>query len=380
MLKAQPLDTISVVSSFKVDLCDIVSDANPYQGKVQLFIDMGSVSPTDSLFGYDFELQYDPDKIALNAPLYFNTLTEYMDDKEISFMQDTGLALGYGLSMSIYNPVWGARKLVAMRGDYLGTCPDTTEVKINYIEFTEEFTRKINGYKDAKVISYIPFSEARYFYLVPSEFYDRIEIDSLGSAVLGISASTISEHNVYEFNVTINKPTGNFYIDSVHIMSDKVALNSKEETEETIVMNFSAFENLNDEIIFELIVQNYHNTDAEENIYIEVELLDNCSCVTNVKGTKINMKSNYAEESTSVADDVNGIRYDYNQHTEILTIESDNNVFTEVNVYSIQGQLLKTMNVNSGSLSLTTENMTNGLYVYQLITANNKVKNIFIIK
>jgi hypothetical protein len=385
MLNAQvfPKDTVLLYSSYKIDLCDYESEDNPYQGRVQLVLDLWSVSVLDSLFGYDFELKYDNETIALNTPLFLNTLTEYMEERAISFMQDTGLAIGYGLSMSIYNPVVGSRPLVAMRGDYIGECPDTTEVKLNYIEFTDEFTRNINGYRNAKVISYIDYSEDRYFNFVPSKNWsdgDRIDIDSVGYDVFALDVNTIPEHNVNDFEVTIKKPTGNFYIDTIWVVSEKVVINSREETDDTIVMNFTAFDNLLDEELFMVYVRNYENQDAEEKIMVDVEILDNCSCVSNVQGIEIPLKSNFVDENTSVTDAKYGIIHNYNQSTEILTVESENNVFTEVNVYNIQGQLLETMDVNSSFLSLTTGKMTNGLYVYQLITANNKVKNIFIIK
>lgn len=378
-LISQSNDTVYVKSSYNVDLCDVKDGSNPYEGAIQLMIDLGKVDKADSLFGYDFELKYNPDLIKLTAPLYFNTLTEYMDEKNISFIQDSGSALGYGLSMSIYNPVFGNRKLVAMRGDYLGNCPDTTFVDLNYIEFTEEFSRNIKGYKSAKIISYIDYSDERYFNTISSK---NVEIDSIGYEDFELDISTIAEHDVSEFIVIIDKPQGNFRIDSIQILSDKVVLNNKKVKESTIELNFTAFDNLDDETLLRAFVYSNENKDDNEKIDIKIELLDNCSCITNINGNEISLKSNFKDVNSSVNDEFSELKWYYDSINGNINVNTTDYLkIRQVNIYNNMGQIIDRISYNYKKIvTIYTDDLSNGMYVFQIILDNNEVNNIFIIK
>lgn len=370
-------DTVYVKSSYNVDLCDKASVDNPYKDRVQIMLDLGQVTPSDSLFGYDFELRYDTNNVALNAGLYFNTLTEYMEERGISFFADSGMALGYGLTFSINNPVYGNRKLVAMRGDYVGSCPDTTEIYLKYIEFTEEFTRKIVGYKPARIISYIEYSDDRYFYIAAN---DTINIDSVGSSYVDFKVQTIEEHDVNEFNVNIDKPHNNFVIDSIRVLSDNVTLADMNEDDDKITVRFIAHNNLMDDNLIRVFMSTKENIDDIEEISVKVDLLDNCSCVTNVRGCFVELYSNYVQDTTSVRDH-DFIDYYYDNFNETLNINTRDHGIKTVIVYNLLGQMIETKNFNyQNSLLITTDALPSGTYVYQIIAENNRINNILIVK
>jgi len=128
-----------VYSQRQIDVC---GDASSKQ--VVAVIGLGIVKTKDSLFGCNFQLTYNHDKIKFSSALYLNTLSEFFEFQQVGFTED-GKIIGAVTTFGNI-PVAGDLPLIAFLGKYLDNCPDTSLITIDYLEFTDEYKKVISKY------------------------------------------------------------------------------------------------------------------------------------------------------------------------------------------------------------------------------------------
>lgn len=106
-----------------------------------VFVEMGKVQVNDSLFGFDFQLIYDSKNIAITDFLTIGCLAENCTHKNAVFHGDT--VRGYATRMDL-NPLRGDRPLFALKGKVKNNCIDSALIRIDYIEFTQEYTQSVD--------------------------------------------------------------------------------------------------------------------------------------------------------------------------------------------------------------------------------------------
>ncbi|MCX7879894.1 MAG: T9SS type A sorting domain-containing protein [Ignavibacteria bacterium] len=124
---------LSIYGSLKIDVC-----GNENEKRFILVMGVGRVRQSDSLFGFNYEIQFDTSKVKITDVLYIGTLSEFFDNKSATINSKEGKINGYAISFGMI-PISGDRPLVAFNGLWKTLCPDTAHFKINYIEFTDEF-------------------------------------------------------------------------------------------------------------------------------------------------------------------------------------------------------------------------------------------------
>lgn len=103
-----------------------------------VYVDMGTVVKTDSLYGFDFQLIYDSKKIQLTDFLTIGCLAEKCTYKNVSYNGDT--IKGYATRMDFY-ALTGSKPLFAFKGKVKDNSTDSALIKIDYIEFTDEYAK-----------------------------------------------------------------------------------------------------------------------------------------------------------------------------------------------------------------------------------------------
>ena len=106
-----------------------------------LTIDIGEMTKTDSLYGYNFQINYDSNRVVLTDMLTAGTLSENCDFKNGG--NDTlGRFRGTAMMMGM-TPMTGKLPLTAVKGYLKENCyedMDSAKFSLEYMEFTDEFT------------------------------------------------------------------------------------------------------------------------------------------------------------------------------------------------------------------------------------------------
>jgi hypothetical protein len=204
-----------------IDLCGSSSDARTFY----LVFNIGNVTSQDSLFGYDFGINFNPQKIKFDAALYINTLSENMEFKEIGF-QDTGKVRGTAGNLSNID-VYGDKPLLVLVGKFLENCYDTAFVNLEYLEFTDEFKKPINNYVGVNIVAApvvdnsrngsFDFSENMIKVMKNDEFviHSNLKLYSNDARLDSLDAMLVMNNNFTYFKLEeINTENPNIIIDS----------------------------------------------------------------------------------------------------------------------------------------------------------------------
>lgn len=156
-------------------------------------VNIGEVKTTDSLFGFDIEIKYDPTKVKIINALSGNTLSEIFKEQSFSYGYEENKVKGYATTMEVnIVPPSGNKDLIAFFAEWIGSssCADSSLIEITRLEFTDEFQKKISSFEPAKV----------YTYNKP-EAKDNIEVTSVQKEVNLKSGET-----QFTLKYTINRP------------------------------------------------------------------------------------------------------------------------------------------------------------------------------
>ena len=378
-LFSQSDDTIRVISYNKINLCD-----KDNMKSVQIGVSLGKVTKQDQLYGYDFQALFDTNAVRFHTALYFNTLSQYFyeessDNYDVNFDNSKGLVIGYGFTYSLNNPVYGDRPLFAFQGDYIGDCPDTTLVKLDYIEFTEEFSREINGYKAAKLISYIEPVDGNFLKFEAQN--DSLIFDSLETNTINIRLSKSKQELLKNFRMTIDKPAGNFKIDTIALLEENFEIISKYETDNSFVYDLKLKEDINESVIAEVRISTKENADDNGLLNIRGDILDDCSCISNLINAHVSLESKKKKDVSVKENNSAKTKVYFMPDNNKIRIESENLRIKQINLYNSIGEKLNEYHFSGQSeMIIQTGNITGGMYVCQIITDNNKIVNKFLLK
>jgi len=148
---------LSVYGSLKIDVC-----GNEKSKQFILVMSIGEVKRADSLYGFNYEIQFDNKKVKFTDALYLNTLSEFMDAKTANINNTQGKISGYAVTFGL-EPIYANKPLIAFNGLWISDCPDTAQFVINYIEFTDEFKVSIDTLKPAFLIGVVDSTKDRVF-------------------------------------------------------------------------------------------------------------------------------------------------------------------------------------------------------------------------
>lgn len=368
---------VTLKSSMVADVCLDVE-----KREVIVSVSIGSVAAKDNLFGYEIQLKFKKDKIKFYETLKINTLSEpckYLIDE---FTDST--ANIQGLMGSVGTPMFGNKSLVAIIGQYTGECPDSTDIEIDYFDAVEGYSNTIGKLNGTKVYSRIINKDERFL---------KTEIDS--NTILS-KDNYVSIPFKYMINPTIDSRLNsikyriNYDFEEILELVDVIPVNSNSTKIENISGNKGVYyfdvkitgtETTND---FILKFKTKTNIDFNSKVKITPVILNDCACVTNLSNDSvivIGIKDTIPDTSTVVE------YYNKNEiNKKIVTNENEitincENIFTDIKLYDINGNLLNTNTINNGSFIIIGIAWLNpGVYICVYRNLNKELKRIMLIK
>lgn len=373
-LQAKDLKPISAVlkSERIIDNCDTNSK------NVLVTISIGNITKADSLYGCSFQLSFDSNKIKFTDLIKLNTLFEYFSNTSVGFYYK-GSATGYGanLGFSDADIVYGDRPLFALYGKWIGDCNDSCKVKLDYLDFTDEFGKKITDTVNASVVA-LPYSitdltisgeanKAKSVYNVKN--IDTVSVD------FNVESNKFVSQN-QEFAININgSGTADYSIDNIVLSNDNIIFKNYEKINNNVFRLYfrSDAGSINTDIHLNLRLNKSDNIHDTLNIYPVIDIDNSCGCYSIANNdTIIVYKSN---EPNAVVDNkyIENIKY-FNNLLFIDNIESNK----RIKIYNVLGIELDDIGLQNNSLFYDFNSKENGVYFVEIydLTSNKLIKII----
>jgi hypothetical protein len=376
MLYSQSYVDLGFKNHWNVQYCNDKSiDTN-----VLITIGAGNILVSDSLYGFDFWIKYDTNKLFFNKPVYQNTLSEFFDEKQVLFDGSTGEV--HCWAMNYYKPLAGNIELIGFLGGYKNTdCWDSTLVVFEDYELTE-FTRNIK-IKDSLWV--VPKNR------MPDNYNIKVNIIS-DTLVFDNKLSTNIKSNITNdknllidsllYNIRFNK-NDKYKIINYKSLSDSVVLEKLNDDVNQLILKISfnkkRFSSLN---FLEFNVEKMDtNSDNETYMIIEPIKLSNCNCIKqeNIKSDSVLM---FYKKDTVVST--------IHENKELFLVEGTHNGFNIINsknieieyiqLYNFVGRLIESYDVkNHNEKMFYDTNCPPGVYMLNIITAKGVIKKSVLI-
>lgn len=306
----------------------------------------------DSLLGFNFKLKYDTSKVRFNTYLKSNTLSaffNYADGRVVKSEQ--GLYASGGQINDLFTPIVGNRPLVAFAGEYISDCNDSTTIDVDYFEFNDEFTKKLDvdtPYVSLKVFGNIESKPERK--LVSNFPKDTIEIYADSVYEDTFELTTMANSKSETLSVTFNKDS-----DKLRIL-DLISQDSLADV--TVFMSdfsLTIAEIKNQQTAntkkFKMKLKSELDEDFITKIYTKSVVEVNCTCITEIFEDSVTVKVK-KKPISSVVDDRN-----YYENLK------------KIDVYNYLG--LKVKEVDS---LIELNKLPNGMYLLEIYTEDNTKK------
>ncbi len=368
-------------SLYIVDAC---ADANKKQ--VLITLNIGEVTRQDSLFGFNFEIKYDPSKIRFDFVLWQNTLADEFEIKHSRIDSKDSIIYGtFGHLNPSLAPVAGNKPLLAVIGYWLGNCTDSSEISISYLEYTEEFQKVNDGFENCFVYAKVKDEPNR---LLEYSF-DIKEIEFVSDSSIDVKLKINSNGNKLSKAVFALFSDEKFFkvdsVESIHQLFEITPSMVVGGGKGVIGKSFIATANnvtFDDEVISFRIKNSYEYGEYFGNVYVENYSVGNCDCITRYKSDTIKLYSNRQKEpddTTSVIDYFdNYAKVYFVENSKEFVIERDEPSRIEIEIYDIQGKIVFRTEEESQFIRINVNYFQNGLYSIRLSENNRfkKVKNL----
>jgi hypothetical protein len=375
--KAQASDQVDVElkSEYTIDLCGGANARN-----VLVTINMGTITSQDSLFGFNFEAFYDTSKIRFNTPVYINTLAELFDFKDMGF--PAGKVAGYAANLNNRN-VYGSRPLIAFLGRYVGNCPDTSTVRLSFIEFTDEFKKQPGRLLPAVVQAVLGDDPERKLGL--SFDRDSIVFDNEGRAQVNLSVNlgknTIAPDSLeIDFSLFDNS---NFTIDSVLGLTDKLIITSQQASDSGIIIKADINDkNINGLNLIKLVVREREKKQATAFLKAVPEKPGQCECLKILNADSLKLISLADTTAVGESEVKNSIKGYYNSINDEFVFETAGDEIDNIEIYDLRGLMEEKLENlrHEGTLIINAVGFSDGFHLAVIKTYNKKEYKLILIK
>ncbi|MDP2363993.1 MAG: hypothetical protein Q8M94_09520, partial [Ignavibacteria bacterium] len=337
-LKAKQDIVAKLTNINKIDVC-----GNKTSKEILLVLDIGKVYYSDSLFAFNFELKYDTSKVKITSALYLNTLAEFFDDKIVSFPK--GMVRGAVYVCGTCQQVAGERPLIAFGGEYLDNCEDTSIVDISYIEFTDEFQKNIIEYKSAIVIGEVEDKADRFLKIaLNSNKFENLEKDSTVDVKIKLQYNISAKLKSANIKLFFDKKSI-FDVTEITSINKNVIIDSIIRSDSDILIKTRIMDTVqNKDILKVTVVQKENQTDSV-NIKIDIEDINDCSCITRINESAVFISGKWKQNDTaSVVIEKNNFErsYSYYENNEFVIINGQE-LIRSIKVYDLSGSLVRFM-------------------------------------
>lgn len=331
-------DTAFLRTNRKIVECD---DAKK---SVIITLDIGPVAKMDSLFGYNYRINFDNEIIDFHTVLYINTLSEGLQYKNTFFYNSEGYVEGYGANLT-GPPVTGDRPLLGLFGDFLGDCKDTALVSIDYLEFTDEFGKKIEYYNNIELHSVIEDTEDSYLsFDFQEDTVKDFNEDMLAYSNISLETTKGLNLEEVEMQILLSDPE-NFEILNVNPVSDKIEIRNTSISKDKAYVKFIMLEDV--ELLEALNIEIFQRNKTDKTALIETNVLkvNDCACITRFNDDSSIIKGIEDTSSTvqNKSEDDGLIAY-YSRKDNCFIVESEVHKIERTELYNINGILMKYKN------------------------------------
>ncbi len=371
---------IAVVSQPK--LCGTKEDR-----RFEFYFDLGKIEPQDSLFSYELWVDFDPEKIKIVSALYINTLSDFFDWKNYNIPEPGWLRV-FAAQLGM-NPVYGTRPLVAVKAEYLGDCPDSTEIKAEnlIIELADSLDKKIDfSQTKATIVPSVKqtptsFVEASFIADTASGF----GADSTVEIVMNINDNGLERTDSLEIDFTLDDES--FAFEDLKILSEKIEAFDSEINERDATVKCFLRSGLNDENALEIKIKRKKGGENAAELNAALTVLNKCSCATEVRGDKIYVK-NFKDTTSSIVENdlennekVIDFYYDERREAFLTKTTRGDEIVKMAILYDIDGRVLEVKrNERASSLYFDARGLDYGLYPAKIRLNNGLEINILTIK
>lgn len=362
-------------SQQKLDLCSSLS----YEREVLFTIELDTILKTDNFYGLNFSIKYDPgvvDDITFGT---INTMFDQFEVKDYRYSPTDSTIYGYAGNISNnLPPLYGTKPFLAIGAKFKGTCEDTAKFTIEYIEFTDEFTKEVSGYKNLAIPGKIPEKDGRILKIkaeTDTLKFDTDVINENRSLTLQIESKFKTEGELIVQNLSQNYKINK--VESLNTAIEIMALNKLEDNKYSIDYRV----NLPINNVIKIDIQELKKDSMENTIYFENKIIQNCSCILSAESTNIVVKSWKTQKDTTdiSVDDENkkfNIEYDASEYR----ITSPYYLIKDVKIIDILGDIVN-CNISLDVYSFTVEdNLPKGIYLFVIRDMNNDIHTIKIAK
>ena len=356
-LKADDTLRAKVASYQVVDACGNKKE------QVIIAIDLGKIVKSDSLFGCNFQLSYDSTKIKMHSALYINTLAEFFDIKQVGFFRNGKI---YGVvAVNFTSPqVTGEKPLIAFLGDYLKYCKDSVEVKIDYLEFTDEFKRPL-AYQSGYVVAEPNLKSDLHIKVYPQVDTSKVLIDSSETSV-----KLICEHKpdtmVSRIGIKVKlENSDKFYFKGLDIVNPIILTKISEEIKENEINSiYSCNSKINDKTLFNLRVGSKKKDTSKAIFTVDITEIDECACATKFVTSTGYLATDVKKDTTGISDQVLSQIQNvyYNYISDEFIINSDKEI-RKVEIYDLLSyKLFDKCFLGEKFIPISANNMNAGCY------------------
>lgn len=352
-------------STFIVDAC-----TEDNKKEILVLLKIGEVKKTDSLFGFNFEIKYDPSKIRFDNVIWQNTLSEFFDTKQSTIRPDEKAIYGTAGHLDPSKPpVSGNLALVALYGVMKTDCPDSSLLEISYLEFTEEFKKVVDTFQNTKVYSIVspkPERKLEMTFNIDSLFFNS---DSLAEIELSLNHGD-NRLTSTEFLLEIDNE--DFWIDDI-ISSDPNCIIETADIENG--KSVALTNNANDCKVNIKIKNKGTAGEYESSLRIKSVKVGNCDCISHITTDTLNLRSLIINDTVSVGED---LHFELIRLGENLRLRFDSSNPKLITVSDILGRALLEINSIKEEEIISFDSFSEGFYLISIESNGSKkiVKHI----
>lgn len=368
-------DTVSVKlnSIYSIDACGKSKE-------VLITLEIGEIAKADSLFGFNFGLKFDSSKVKFTSLITQSTLSEFFDTKGSSVYSEDSLFAGYAANLNFALPPGsGNLPLVAVLGEWKTDCPDSTQIWIEYIDFTEEFKKHVLKGDALTITSKVKDKADRVLGL--SFEKDSMKLIDKDSDECLLKINTIDKAKLTEFKIDLINGINN-------------NINCTAENDNANGFEIVSTENIGDTLrlkVISVLDKNYGEIKLKfakklqdtANFAIKAFAYDvnNCACITRFEMDSILVLSNKKQDDTSSAvyEDKNA-RFVYDNSTKSIILESEYGIYN-VSMYDVNGiETIKYYENLRKAAILNLADIPNGVYAVRAELGSGKIIKKILIK
>jgi hypothetical protein len=354
-------DTLYIRSYQTVDVCSS-------ERRWLLAVDLGRILPSDSLVSFDITIGYDRTKLRPTDVLKEGTLSAGMSYAPfLNTVVPNEMRIAGG---NIIKTVSGIEPLVAVTGDYLGTCGEIDTLGYPWpATFNSEFKKRITVIRRDSVKA--TANAKSNIQAGVSAVVSVVEVgntdDKFEVAVRG--AQLANDSVPHRFTFTSSHPL------LVNVSDRGLKGIGNIETQ----ANGSDFEvtcrvvDANPEFILQYQLPNGKRPDSVV-ITMRSEDRSECSCSKPAKRDTVFVTISPTVSVPSTDERIEIVQV----HNDVFVIQCDHEEMKTVQVYSTYGQLLQSAVYAAGNNSVSTSNLANGSYFIRTICGNRQHVNLIL--